>query len=134
MNKLFLVGVLAFVSMGFRQETKIYTETEVDQVANFGYSADLRKFLRSTVSYPAEAQRKNKMGTVKTQFVVRADGSIDLNSIKTVKSVFLALDQEAARTIALMPKWAPAKKNGQAVASYVVQPISFTLEANNKCK
>ncbi len=86
---------------------------------------DLNKFLAKNLVYPREAQRKNIEGRVIIDFVVQTDGTLD--DYKLVKSVYPALDYEALRVIAKMPKWIPAIVDDKVAKTRITQPTLFQL-------
>ena len=62
-------------------------------------------------------------GRVAVQFVIRKDGSI--TDIEVVRSSDPSLNREAIRIVEAMPKWIPAKQNGEKVNSRFTLPIMF---------
>ncbi|MFN0188053.1 MAG: energy transducer TonB [Bacteroidia bacterium] len=96
-------------------------------VAQYGDNENaFYQYLISNVRYPAEAREEGIEGRVYLQFIVEADGSIKNVSIRRGVNTFL--DFEAWELIVNMPKWNPAKKDGQPVDSCYDLPISFTLK------
>lgn len=95
-------------------DNSIYEQNEVDEKAHFvnGESA-LTTYLKSNVSYPAQA--KGKRGIVVIGFVVEKDGAI--SNLKVKQSQGDELDAEAVSAVYAMPKWIAAQKDGQAVRS-----------------
>ncbi|WP_337043640.1 energy transducer TonB [Emticicia sp. 17c] len=91
-----------------------------------GGTSELYKFLSKTLKYPPVAQRANIEGRVYMSFIVEKDGSI--TDIQVVKSVGFGLDEEATRTVKLMPKWNPGKQNGRNVRVKFTIPVTFKLE------
>ncbi|MCC6727195.1 MAG: M56 family metallopeptidase [Saprospiraceae bacterium] len=84
----------------------------------------------TNVKYPKEAREKGIEGTVFVKFVIQKDGSVA--NIETVKSVGFGCDEEVVRVVANMPKWVPAKKNGQPVTSSFTLPVKFKLDEGEK--
>lgn len=74
--------------------------------------------------YSEEARKAKYSGTVLLQLIVDVDGRA--KAIKVVKGVGLGLDE---RAIEAVQKWkfAPGKKNGQAVAVYATVEVNFRL-------
>lgn len=83
------------------------------------------EFLGRTIHYPAAAKEKNVQGKVVVRFIVEADGS--LSHIKILKDIGYGCGKEAARVMALSPKWNPGVQNGKKVRVQYNVPISFTL-------
>ncbi len=84
---------------------------------------ELGNFLSQNMKYPAEAREKNIQGTVFVEFVVLADGIIDM--VKVVKGLGHGLDEEALRVVKSMPKWTPGMQSGKTVAVRYVLPVKF---------
>ena len=99
----------------------------VEQMPQFpGGDAELMKFLRDNIVYPAMAQENNVQGKVIVQFVVTKTG--DIGEVKVVKSVDRDLDNEAVRLVKKLPKLIPGRMNGQAVNVWYTLPVQFKLQ------
>lgn len=100
--------------------------TVVDELASFpsGNKA-LLAFLKDNIEIPDIARELGLRGKSVLQFTVLKDGSI--SQIKVIRGVrdCRECDHEAIRVIRKMPKWIPAKKNGQIVNSYFNLPVEF---------
>lgn len=100
--------------------------TAVEQQAEFpGGSAALMRWIAANLRYPERAQQNDIEGRVIVKFVVNTDGSIEQASI--LKGVDKDLDAEALRVVRHMPRWHPAKNNGEPVRSYYTLPVTFKL-------
>lgn len=84
------------------------------------------KWLSKNIKYPAIAEENGVQGRVMVKFAVDKDGSI--YDPKALRSVDPSLDKEALRVIRAMPRWIPAKINGQPVAVYFTLPVTFQLQ------
>jgi TonB family protein len=82
-------------------------------------------FIQANVVYPEKAAEMGITGMVYVQFVVAADGSIEL--LKVSKSVHPLLDNEAMRVVKLMPTWSPGKLHNRPVRVRFTLPIKFGL-------
>ncbi len=110
---------------------------EVDELAGFpGGVNKLTEFMSLNLSKSIRLEvAKNKRSYIRhlpvlASFVVEKDGLLTNIDIELeADSSFAA---EAGRIVALMPKWIPAKKNGQPVRSQITLPISFYLGENAK--
>ncbi len=97
-----------------KENSIIYKANEVDEKAHFANGdAALANFLKENVTYPKHA--KGKQGTVTICFVVEKSGAI--SNLKVTQSQGNELDAEAVATLFSMPRWTPAKKDGQDVRS-----------------
>jgi len=98
----------------------------LDAIAEFpGGKAGMFKFIADHVRYPQPASDMEIEGKVYVRFVVEADGSI--SNISIAKGVQLEIDLESMRVVRMMPKWAPAQKDGENVRSVFTLPITFKL-------
>jgi TonB family protein len=96
----------------------------VDELASFpGGEAACMKWLSDHIKYPEECKKEGIEGRVHVQFVVNKDGSIP--EVKVLKSPHPLLSEEAIRVVKAMPKWKPAKANGEIVRQRIMLPIIF---------
>lgn len=100
----------------------------VDEPASFpGGRSGLMQYLAENIRYPESALDKGIEGKVYLKFVVSERGYI--SDIKVTKGVrdCPECDQEAVRVMKEMPKWIPAKMNGEPVSSYFNLPITYRI-------
>ena len=91
-----------------------------------GGTPALMRFLSTKVKYPKEAEKRGEKGKAYVQFVVKSDGNVDYVQIaKTSGSK--VLDDEAVRVVKSMPRWTPAKQDGENVNSMLTLPVAFKL-------
>ena len=88
------------------------------------------KFLGRNIKYPTAAARANVQGRVFLQFIVTSNGNV--RDIKVLKGIGSGCDEEAARVLALFPKWKPARQDGKPVNVKYHLPINFMLEDTEK--
>ncbi len=94
-----------------------------------GGQANLMKFLSENTKYPKKAEEEGVQGRVICQFELDEKGYI--SNIKVAKSIHPLLDAEAVRVISIMPRWIPAKLNGEPVKTRYTIPITFRLDNDN---
>jgi TonB family protein len=82
-------------------------------------------FVNQTKRYPTKAFEKNIEGIVQVKFLIDENGYIQESTI--VKSVEASLDKEALYVVSKMPRWTPAKIDGQPVESIYNLPIKFKI-------
>ena len=82
-------------------------------------------YIQRSIHYPTTAKENNIQGRVYVAFTVSKDGSI--KDVKVLKGIGGGCDEEAARVIKSMPKWAPGRLNGEVVDVRHTLPIKFTL-------
>jgi len=84
-----------------------------------------RKVVQTTPVYPYKARQRNIEGFVKVKLLVRADGSV--GDVSVLDAQPQGLFEEAA--LKAVPSWRfqPGVIDGQAVPSWVVTTIRFTL-------
>jgi protein TonB len=83
-------------------------------------------FLHRTIHYPEQALTDKLQGKVFVQFTVGSDGHV--RDVVIRRGVRKDLDDEALRGIRAMPDWVPGEKDGHAVATRFIVPVSFTLD------
>ena len=71
------------------------------------------KYLKDNLKYPEEAAAKGIHGNVTCSYMIEKDGGI--TNVRIWRSDDPSLEKEAIRVISSMPKWIPAKKNGENV-------------------
>jgi protein TonB len=102
----------------------VYADPETMPQYQGGYS-ELNRFIFRNIKYPPSATSQKIQGRVWCSFIVNKDGSI--SDIQIEKGVFISLDQESLRVLALMPKWIPGTVRGKPVRVKIYLPIVFRL-------
>jgi len=87
---------------------------------------DIFKYLANNLKYPREAINEGLSGTVYLQLIITADGTVKMYSI--IRGAHPFLDYESWELVSNMPKWNPAKKDGQPIDSFWNLPIRFSLK------
>lgn len=109
-----------------QEDNTIYTTANVQQQAEFpGGTAAMYKWINENIRYPDVAREQGISGKVYVKFVVEKNGAI--SDIKITKSPAPSLEKEVIRILNLMPKWNPAKQNGNSVRVYFNMPVDFKL-------
>ena len=108
-------------------ESKVFTIVEKMPEFSGGISK-MMEFMRRNIKYPASAKAQNISGKVYVNFIV--DGTGDISSIRVIRGVNNALDQEAIRVISSMPKWNPGMQRGVPVDVSFNIPINFVLDGS----
>ena len=97
-------------------------------------AADLDQRPRLTVSmdpvYPFKARQRRVEGTVRVRFLVRSDGTVGQITIEAAdpEGVF----EDAVRDAVSRWQFEPGRLAGEAVAAWVVMPISFDLSGGRR--
>jgi len=86
----------------------------------------LYKYMGETIKYPPAAQAAGVEGTVYIGFVINKEGTV--TDLKVVRGVNRDLDAEALRMIRAMPKWKPARFEGNLVSMRFTLPVRFKLK------
>ncbi|RYD52990.1 MAG: energy transducer TonB [Sphingobacteriales bacterium] len=89
------------------------------------FQGNLQSFLAKTVTYPADARKRQAEGRVVIKFVIAEDGRVTDAIVE--RGVDPVLDAEALRAIQSMPRWKPATNGGKPVKVYYRVPVSFKL-------
>ncbi len=84
---------------------------------------DLESYIENNLHYPEKAILNGIKGTVYLSFVIGPDGLV--KSPKVTQGVHPELDAAAMQFVMGMPAWNPAQRNGMAIESDVILPISF---------
>ncbi len=90
-----------------------------------GGAEGMMKFLAKNIVYPQKARNEGVAGRVVVQFVVDADG-LPKNT-RILESVHPLLDAEAIRLVSIMPRWEPAKVDGEIVTASFTLPVRFGI-------
>ena len=78
-------------------------------------------------SYPRNLQTAGISGTVQVRFIVGADGKVAAGSVEILATNSQALGEAAAQAVSGI-EFNPGKKDGAAVAAYVVMPIRYEAQ------
>ena len=108
-------------------EDKVLTNVENPAQVIGGESA-WQKFLKKHIDYDTPVFNGAKRGKyiVRIRFVVNKDGS--LSEFKALTKYGYGLEEEVIRALKRSPKWTPAFENGEPVASFKTQSVTFTVE------
>jgi protein TonB len=132
MKKLFFFLLTFIVINSVSAQSEEYAEVfrYCEQMPEPGY--DISKYLSENIVYPDSARKHNIQGRVNVEFVVQENG--DIANVKPLgtKKLGYGIEEEAIRVIKLMPRWQPGKQNGKRVKVFCKQPLTFTLEDDNK--
>lgn len=90
-----------------------------------GGKQGIADYMARAVKYPGPCVDQRIEGRVVCRFTITKEGN--LKDIVVTQSVDPLLDREAVRVLSLMPKWIPAKHNGERVDSKYSLPVTFRL-------
>lgn len=85
----------------------------------------LMKWLDEHIIYNHASVRAKVEGDMEVTFIVDSEGHV--RDARVTKPLNSSLDRMVAATIMQMPKWVPAKKNGQLTNVQITLPIRFEL-------
>lgn len=85
----------------------------------------LFQFLSKNITYPEKSKRRGVEGLVYVNFTIEKDGSI--SNINVLQGVNDEIDAEAVLVVSMMPKWSPAKYDGEHVSVSYNLPLKFSL-------
>ena len=103
----------------------------VEEFASFpGGQDEMYKFIAKNLQYPEKAEKKGIEGKVHVSFFVEVDGSI--TDVKVLRDIGGGCGEAAVRVVKSMPKWNPAKQNGEYVRMLMILPFSFMLSDKDK--
>ncbi len=93
------------------------------------FDGDINNYLEQNIKYPPIAFENKIEGKVMVQFVIDKNGIIDKNTIIILgKRHAWGLEEEAIRVISNMPRWIPAKQNGNTVKIRYNQIVFFKVK------
>ncbi|HLN21130.1 MAG TPA: TonB family protein, partial [Bacteroidales bacterium] len=99
----------------------------VDQQPEYpGGEREMFRFIAENTVYPEEAKNLKIQGKVIVRCAVKKDGTVD--RISVLKGVDPLLDNEAVRVVSLLKGFRPGMKNGAAVDSWLMIPLTFTVK------
>ncbi|MBQ4007059.1 MAG: energy transducer TonB [Muribaculaceae bacterium] len=85
--------------------------------------------LAENLVYPPEAVKEGTQGRVILQFVIKKDGSIDIDNITVTRSLSPECDQAAIEAVKKLKKFKPGLKDAKPVNVKYTLPVSFKLPA-----
>ena len=94
------------------------------QAAFPGGMMSMQSFIRNNTNYPKDLEDNRVRGNATVSFTIAPDGSI-MNPTVTRESDVHLINQEALRTIMVMPDWIPAEREGQAVEGRSQASVNF---------
>jgi hypothetical protein len=110
----------------YKVNDKVFTKVEVEPSFPGGDMAWARYVKKVIETKIDELAKDNKSGTCRVRFIVNVDGSISDVSVLSMQGTRLA--EITVDAIKKGPKWVPAIQNGNKVAAFREQPITFTIE------
>lgn len=90
--------------------------------------SQMMNFVLSQIVYPDTARKQGIEGMVVISFVVEKTG--DISNAMIAKDIGGGCGEEALRVVGLLPKWIPAKKNGELVRFRFNLPVRYKFEDN----
>lgn len=110
-------------------ERQIPSSHELDEPAEFPGGEDaLKEFIKKNLRYPDSCIEAQVQGRVTLMLIIEKDGKI--SDVQMKRSPCDELTNEAIRIAKKMPKWNPAKMNGEAIRCKAFIPITFGLDQN----
>ena len=100
----------------------VYVE-QMPQLAGGGGNAAIVDFIQKHIAYPQVAAADQRSGRVFVSFIVDSEGSVQAPAI--VKGMSPAYDEAVLAAVRQLPRFAPGKQNGKAVAVVFTVPILF---------
>ncbi|MBE6209405.1 MAG: energy transducer TonB [Rikenellaceae bacterium] len=85
-----------------------------------------RNWVQSRLKYPQVALENNVQGQAVMTFVIERDGR--LTGIQVLQAPDRSLGDEAARVLAMSPKWKPGKQRNSPVRVKYILPVVFKIQ------
>ena len=101
------------------------TSSEVISAEFPGGAGKVMEFIAGQVTYPESARESGIEGKVFVEFTISETCAV--TDAKVLEPLHPALDSAAIATAMSMPAWAPATKEGKAIATTITLPIFFRL-------
>jgi TonB family protein len=105
--------------------SKVISSEDLSPPSFPGGNEAFQKFMASNIKYPKVALDANIEETIIVKFMVNKRGKISF--LKVLKGENESLIEEAKRVIRVMPKWEPARSNGERMKFAVALPFKFQL-------
>jgi protein TonB len=115
------VALMLLPCLATAQET-IYQASDLTEQPKIKDAQQARTVIMR--SYNTHLQNAGFQGRVELTFVVKADGTVDPESVEILRSPADALSSAAKAAVARI-QFQPGKKDGTAVACRVAMPISY---------
>jgi TonB family protein len=113
------------------EDKEIIIYSYVEQMPQFpGGEKALMKYFQSHINYPPMAADNKVQGCVVVRFIVDETGKV--SDATVIHSVDYYLDREVVRVCKSLPKFIPARHNGQSVSVWYTLPVTFRFEGVNK--
>lgn len=109
-----------------KEEEVLANEIVEVQAAFPGGEAALLRYVSEHLVYPSIAQEQDLQGVVILRFRVEKDGSIGQIVIK--KGLSKECDEAAAKVVASLPRFTPARQQGHPVPVWFTLPVRFRLQ------
>lgn len=99
------------------------------QATFVGGNQAMQQFIRNNTNYPENLKSQKINGRATVSFTIDTDGSVInptiANHAVVNDVVIYAMDQEALRTIMIMPDWIPADQDGKPVKAQHTATVNF---------
>jgi TonB family protein len=119
--------ILSSCSKGAPDSITQTGEVKADKQAEFpGGMEAMFAWMGENLNYPAYLKDQGVEGKVFVKFEVLTDGSLDSFDIK--RSLHPDLDKLTIETLAKMPNWSPAMKDGGAIKQEMVLPVLYKID------
>ncbi|HUS03068.1 MAG TPA: energy transducer TonB, partial [Chitinophagaceae bacterium] len=109
---------------------KVFTKVEFEPSFPGGDMAWARYVKKIIETHIDELTKDNKSGTYRVRFIVAQDGTVSNVEALTMKGT--KLEEIVVDAIRKGPRWNPAIQNGMPVNAYREQPVTFTIQDDNK--
>ena len=107
-----------------RDETSMRVYTTVDKKPEFeGGEQGLKTYLETYAKLPLNTYQSGSASKVSVSFIVEKDGSI--TDVKLLRGIVCSASTVAIDLVKKMPKFSPAKQNGEFVRYYYTLDIMF---------
>ena len=124
---IFPVCILMFLGINVFASNDHNDDPPFTRSAHFkGGESALSTYIATHLVYPECAKDNGREGEVLVSFFVLPDGTI--HNPKIVEGLTERCDRIALETVANMPNWVPARKEGRVIGSKQYIKLEFSLE------
>lgn len=103
-------------------QDRVYSPAELTRNAEVRSKSDAVAAIQR--SYPRDLQSRGVSGRVQLQFVVKADGAVDMGTVNVLAATVSALGDAATQAVRSI-RFTPAEVDGRPVAAEVVFPVTY---------
>ena len=108
-------------------DDEVLPNDAVEEPAQYpGGAKAMLEFIGEHLEYPQKALSDKLFGKVVLRFIIKEDGGV--GDVEILKSLSPECDQAAIKAVKSLPKFSPARNDGERVRVWFTTPITFVLQ------